>query len=99
MVSAPQDYRWSSALPHLTGAADTNKLLDLGFGSRADGFDTWRELHYGRPRSEEQIHSLRKCTYAGRAFGDDSFIEEMESRFQKEVDSEEPSVHDCQANS
>ncbi len=99
MVSAPEDYRWSSALPHLAGAADTNKILDLDFWSRAGGIDTWRELHYGRPMNEEQIHSLRKCTYAGRPFGEDSFIEEMESRFQRKWTRKSPRSTTAPANS
>jgi len=30
-----------------------------------------------------QLQAIRKCNYAGRPFGDNAFVEEMERRFQR----------------
>ena len=55
-------------------------MLDLGYWERGGGLQTWAELH-GRQENSAEINALRKCTYAGRPFGDGSFVEEMEQRF------------------
>ncbi|MFM2123920.1 MAG: hypothetical protein RL328_371, partial [Acidobacteriota bacterium] len=39
-----------------------------------------RQMH-DSAESEEQVRDLRKCTYAGRPFGDQTFLEEVEARF------------------
>jgi hypothetical protein len=37
-----------------------------------------------QPReNQSQLQAIRKCTYAGRKFGDNAFVEEMERRFQR----------------
>jgi putative transposase len=82
LVERPEQYRWSSAEAHLLGAKDRSGVLDLGYWERAGGVQTWTELH-GRPENWQEVTALRKCTYAGRPFGDRSFVEEMEHRFQR----------------
>ena len=32
---------------------------------------------------QEQLVALRKCTFAGRPFGDEAFVAAMEGRFQR----------------
>ncbi len=32
---------------------------------------------------ESQLNLLRRCTYAGRPFGDEEFLSRLEDRFQK----------------
>jgi len=44
--------------------------------------ETWAEL-YGRPLGGKDVMDLRKCTYAGRPFGAEGFVKEMEERFQR----------------
>ncbi len=82
MVRTPAEYRWSSAPVHLLGTPDRSKLLDLNFWQRAGGPETWAELH-GSQASADQIAALRKCTYSGRPFGDESFVCAMEERFHR----------------
>ena len=57
-------------------------VLDMKYWERAGGARTWAELH-GAPQDVSREHALRKCTYAGRPFGDETFVEEMERRFQR----------------
>ena len=82
MVEHPEQYRWSSAAPHLLGEKDRSGVLDLGDWERAGGVETWAELH-AKAENSSEIIELRKCTYGGRPFGDAEFIEEMEQRFQR----------------
>ena len=80
LVETPEVYRWSSAATHLLGTPDRSRLLDLDFWQRAGGVECWREMHHAESTAE-QIVALRKCTYSGRPFGDESFVTEMEQRF------------------
>ena len=82
LAARAEEYRWSSAAAHLTGAGDRSGVLNLGYWERAGGVQTWSELH-GRPEAEGEIDALRRCTYAGRPFGDQDFLSEMERRFQR----------------
>jgi putative transposase len=82
MVRLPEEYAWSSAGVHLRGEKDRSGVLDMAFWEKAGGRDVWIELH-GREVDPEQWNELRKCTYAGRPFGEESFVEEMEERFQR----------------
>lgn len=82
MVARPEDYRWSSARTHLLGVEDKSNLLDLGFWERSGGAETWREMHASADQLA-QTHLLRRCTYAGRPFGDESFVRSLEDHFQR----------------
>jgi putative transposase len=82
IVPRPEAYRWSSAASHLLGAPDLSKILDLEFWEQAGGVVTWVDLHAAGERNDE-VRVLRKCTYGGRPFGDEEFINQMESRFQR----------------
>jgi putative transposase len=73
MVAAPADYRWSSAAAHLRGDSDRSGILDSRFWEKAGGADTWVQLH-AQKSSVDQILALRKCTYAGRPFGEEHFL-------------------------
>jgi putative transposase len=77
---SPEGYQWSSAAAHITGARDSSGILDLDFWTKAGGAETWLEM-YGAPGVDERIGEFRKCTYAGRPFGEESFVEQMEERF------------------
>ena len=82
LVERPQQYRYSSAAAHLLGKRDRSSILDMDFWERSGGTQTWRELHAAE-NSPEELVALRKCTYAGRPFGDDSFVAEMEALFNR----------------
>ena len=74
--------RRSSAAAHLLGIPDESRVLDLEFWKRAGGAATWAEMHQGEGRHEELL-ALRKYTYSGRPFGDETFVKTMEERFQR----------------
>jgi putative transposase len=82
MVNAAEEYPWSSARVHLFGEADRSGILDLDFWERAGEREGWAELHQ-RSITTEQVNGLRKCTFAGRPFGEEDFLEEMDGRFQR----------------
>ena len=70
-----REYRWSSAASHF-GAKDKSGVLDLEFWRRGGGADTWREMHEAR-EEPANVELLRRCTYAGRPFGDEEFVERI----------------------
>lgn len=80
MVKAPAEYRWSSAAAHLGQGKDRSGLLDMAFWERAGGAVTWREMH-GAEAGSEQLLLLRRCTYAGRPFGGEEFVNQLEQYF------------------
>ena len=82
MVEKAEEYRWSSAAVHLGLVEDRSRVLDMEFWEREGGAKAWAELH-GRALGSEELSGLRKCTYAGRPFGEESFLKEMEERFQR----------------
>jgi putative transposase len=82
LVARAEDYRWSSAAVHLRGQTDTTGILDTRFWTDAGGIATWQELH-GQSLLAEDVYRLRKSTYAGRPFGTEEFLKEMEDRFQR----------------
>jgi len=77
LVNRAADYRWSSAAAHLTGQ-DENGILDVEWWGRQRPVDWEQVLSNESPESDS---ALRRCTYAGRPFGDESFVSEMAERF------------------
>ncbi len=82
MVRTAADYKWSSAAAHLGLSVDKAKLLDQDFWQRAGGAETWGEMHAASDQPD-RVLLLRRCTYAGRPYGDDAFVERLEDRFQR----------------
>jgi putative transposase len=82
LVQAPEAYRWSSAAAHLGIEPDRSRVLDMEFWRQAGGVETWRELQ-GCGSLDESLSALRKCTYSGKPFGDESFLSSMEERFHR----------------
>ena len=76
MVERPQDYAWSSAVPHLQGRDDrlvrVAPLLDL-IGER----DWGAFLGAGTPA---ELEALREHETTGRPLGDNDFVDRMELR-------------------
>lgn len=71
LVIEPEDWRWSSATAHL-GGRDESRALDLAFWRETGGADAWRQLIEQTTDSEE-LHRLRRATYACRPCGDKAF--------------------------
>lgn len=82
LAQQPEDYEWSSAAAHLGIVRDRFGLLDAAEWEHQGGSNGWRELLLS---SEEamSVRLLRRCTYAGRPYGEDEFISELETRFQR----------------
>ncbi len=78
MVRRAGDYRWSSAAAHITGK-DEAGILDMAWWEREGLASQWEAvLHL---EDENAASSLRRCTYAGRPFGSESFLREMSELF------------------
>ena len=78
MVRGAADYRWSSAAAHLSGVDETG-ILDMEWWGREGRGADWDQV-----LGQEQLDAtsaLRRCTYAGRPFGNASFVSEMSQRF------------------
>ena len=81
IAKEPQAYRWSSARDHLSdGEQDRFGILDPTAWRERGGAEGWRELLQVTDSANE-IYLLKRCTYAGRPFGEESFLAEMEERF------------------
>ena len=78
MLERPEDYPYSSAREHVTGAKDSVLGEELfGSGQRADYIHL---LQSGLP--EKVIERLRYVTRTGRPFGKDGFVAEMEKKLE-----------------
>jgi putative transposase len=74
-------YRWSSAAVHLGEQPPARAgVLDVRFWQRSGGAQTWREMHASMD-GEHQLNLLRRCTYAGRPFGNEEFLSRLENHF------------------
>jgi putative transposase len=82
LVSAPEQYRWSSAAAHLVTGSDKSGSLDMDFWAETGGGEGWRDLHAVEDEPEK-IHLLRRCTYCGRPFGAEAFIRQLEDTFRR----------------
>ena len=81
LAPRPEQYRWSSAAAHLS-ERNLSGVLDLSFWERSGGIDTWRQMHASAD-GDGQLPLLRRCTYAGRPFGEEEFVARLEDRFQR----------------
>ena len=82
MVERPEQYRWSSAAIHVGLEKDRLGLLDLNFWKESGGAEGWQQLLM-TPEELSELRLLRRCTYAGRPFGSEDFVVQMEARFQR----------------
>lgn len=76
MVTQAADYRWSSARAHLTGG-EADGIVDMEWWEREKPAN-WEQV---LGEEEAQLQDLRQCTYAGRPFGDEAFMNSMRERF------------------
>ncbi len=80
IVERAEQYRWSSAAVHLELAQDKLRLVDEQFWLEFGGAEAWRELLM-TPEELSELRLLRRCTFAGRPYGSEAFLQEMEERF------------------
>ena len=76
MVTRAAEYRWSSASAHIQNQ-DENGILDMEWW-RKEGPNNWEETLKIEP---EEATALRSCTYAGRPFGDKTFVAALGEQF------------------
>jgi putative transposase len=77
-VASARDYRWSSALAHMTGT-DEHELIDMRWWKANAVAAEWAQFLC----REDAVATaeLRARTYAGRPFGDEVFVAEVGTRF------------------
>jgi len=76
-----EDYRWSSAKAHLSGAKDD--LL-----TQPDWLDASARVDYAyfiSVEDEEQNNAIRKATGTGRLFGSEGFIDNLEYELNRQI--------------
>jgi putative transposase len=77
VVLMAKAYRWSSADAHVRGI-DRHAVLDMQWWREQDTRD-WSDLL--DVEQSNDVAALRRCTYSGRPFGDESFVQQMAERF------------------
>ena len=86
LVSKPEQWQWSSAVPHIKGKDDklvtTKPLLDMVHTS-------WKKV-LSIDANEQEIDSFRKHERTGRPLGEDVFIETVESLLGRKLKRERP---------
>jgi putative transposase len=94
MVTAPADYRWSSAAAHF-GGRDISGVVDLNWWRREyDGTQAdWARTLGGLDR--ESAAALRQCTHAGRPYGEVEFVCRVSDRFDRHWTRGRPKKHDA----
>lgn len=83
LVESPEQYKWSSAAVHLGLVKDRYSLLDNEFWEQNGGAAGWKAL-LGAEESVCELRLLRRCTYAGRPYGEEEYVALMEARFGRE---------------
>jgi len=80
LVSGPADWRWSSAAAHMAGRDDrlvkVAPLLDL--------VQNWSDFLLSSC-TEAELDTIRRQERTGRPYGDDSFVEKLESLLHRQI--------------
>jgi putative transposase len=83
LTTRSEDHRWSSAAAHLRGPdSDDRRLLDWEFWHEIGGAAAWRNL-LAEPDDFKDIWDLRACTFSGKPYGPDAFVQNFEEQFQR----------------
>lgn len=77
LVRDPAEYPWSSCHAHLSGQLDP--FLDRAEWDLRGGSRGWRTLLSAQQYRSSVVHLLRRCTFAGRPFGDEAFLQSVEA--------------------
>ena len=84
-MTAPSDYRWSSARAHLNGNDDSLVKVAPMLAPARD----WRRL-LNSAATEEQRREFREHERNGRALGDDDFQERLEMQLGRVLRRQKP---------
>ena len=74
-----EQYRWSSARAHISGA-DPDELLDFSEWRREYDPQRWRDVLRASVGEEAFRRQICEASLRGRPLGDAAFVEELESR-------------------
>jgi putative transposase len=77
IVQRAAEYPWSSASAHLAGE-DQSGILDMDWWKREQPRNWSEQLECEGAQAES---TLRGCTYAGKPFGEEDFVNQMAERF------------------
>ncbi|MDQ6951339.1 MAG: hypothetical protein Q9M26_06720, partial [Mariprofundales bacterium] len=78
MVTLAEEYTWSSARAHLAGRDD--KLVKVS--PMLDRVASW-QAYLESDLDDATMHALRMYSKTGRPLGDDSFVDQLESKLGK----------------
>ena len=81
LVANGGEYRWSSAVAHLT-EADEFELIDMRWWRGSGVRKEWPK--FLNCDDADVVVGLRASTYAGRPFGDEVFMAEVGARFSRQ---------------
>jgi putative transposase len=74
-------YRWSSTAAHWSGPGRHSMVdLDWTIWQEGGGSEGWRAMVEGR-ESLTEVVNLRKCTYSGKPYGSQEFVEQLEQKY------------------
>jgi putative transposase len=90
MVSAPEQWLWSSAAAHCGLAACP--LLEMSRWHSRWTAEEWRAF-LAAPTLPEEINALRKSTHTGRPLGEPDFVSALEQRMQRPLAPRKPGRH------
>jgi putative transposase len=76
MVSAPEQWSWSSAAAHC-GLTTPHPMLDMELWRRRWTSTQWKE-YLNQGASDSTCGQLRRCTYNGRPLGSPDFVADLE---------------------
>jgi len=83
LVDRAEKYRWSSAAVHLTREKEEKDLpLRWDYWKDQGGTQGWADVLLSREEAVE-LSLLRRCTYAGRPFGEEEFVKGIESKLDR----------------
>ena len=80
LVNLAAAYPWSSAAAHL-GGDDVSASLDREWWCRESQGMDWPSIL--DEEGDQAVTAIRRCTYAGRPFGDDDFVKTLGERFDR----------------
>jgi len=83
LVTAPQEWRWSSAAAHC-GSAPAEPWLEMEQWRKRWSVAQWRE-YLAAEESEGDLANLRRCTHTGRPLGSPGFMAEVEKFTQRQL--------------
>lgn len=84
VVNEPWQWRWSSASAHVNKTVESPLKLSDFLKITGMSCGSWRE-YIGTKDDQKRLNEIRRRTLTGRPLGSVSFIEQLESRFERRL--------------